>query len=96
MSDTPKQCPFRQDRLCVEEECRLWDKSANNCIFNLGVATLISLFHELTGIKRKRTRTWAKIADWGIGIAENIIEKAFEEVEKKEEEEGEKDEKKRT
>ena len=78
MSKISKQCPFRQDKLCIEEECQLWNTSAKNCVINVGIATLISLFNEITEEKRAKKERKKGIVDRLLKAAEGAVERAFE------------------
>jgi len=84
MYKMPKQCPFRQDKLCVEEECKLWDENTGNCIINVGIAVCVSLLKEITETKRLKKEKKKGFIDKIMKVAEGAIEKAFEVEEEKE------------
>lgn len=70
---------------CLEEDCMFWNRTAKDCNFNVGADAFVSFLGALAGKKQSGKKWWEKLADYGLKMAEGVIEKAMEEGEKGEE-----------
>jgi len=61
----PKLC-FGQWE-CKKENCLFWDEDTESC-------AIISIFREIIKSREKKGRWWTKAAEWGINMAEKLLE----------------------